>query len=247
MKKPSKIFWKKLLYLFGAILVFLLVIDYIILPLYVSGSERQIPNVIGKQKDEAIKILEDAGLNPIVQTSRFDQKYQKDHVIFQNPSPNRTVKTNRRVYLTISGGEPQIKMPALIGKTIRDATVTLERIGLSIGKIDSIESEFPSGTIVEQQIPQGREIAKGTSVYLKLSVGPQAGMIRVPNLLGKSLFEAESMLKNNSLKLGSRTYINSPSLLPNTVVDQQPSESALIKVGDSVNVVLTQNKFGEKK
>ncbi|MFA5803635.1 MAG: PASTA domain-containing protein [Melioribacteraceae bacterium] len=247
MKKPAKIFWKKLLYLFGAILVFLLVIDYIILPLYVSGSERQIPNVIGKQKDEAIKILEDAGLNPIVQTSRFDQKYQKDHVIFQNPSPNRTVKTNRRVYLTISGGNPQIKMPALIGKTIRDGTVTLERIGLSIGKIDSIESEFPSGTIVEQQIPQGREIAKGTSVYLKLSVGPQAGMIRVPNLLGKSLFEAESMLKNNSLKLGSRTYINSPSLLPNTVVDQQPSESALIKVGDSVNVVLTQNKFGEKK
>ena len=72
-------------------------------------------------------------------------------------------------------------------------------------------------------------------------------MIRVPNLLGKSLFEAESILKNNSLKLGSRTYINSPSLLPNTVVDQQPSESALIKVGDSVNVVLTQNKFGEKK
>jgi serine/threonine-protein kinase len=247
MKKPSKIFWKKLLYFFGGIFVFLLVIDYIILPLYVGGSEHQIPNVIGKQKDEAIKILEDAGLNPIVQTSRFDQKYQKDHVIFQNPSPNMTVKINRRVYLTISGGEPQIQMPSLIGKTIRDATVTLERIGLSIGKIDSIESEFPSGTIVEQQILQGREIAKGTSVNLKLSVGPQAGMIRVPNLLGKSLFEAESILKSNSLKLGSRTYINSPSLLPNTVVDQQPSENALIKVGDSVNVVLTQSKFGEKK
>ena len=72
-------------------------------------------------------------------------------------------------------------------------------------------------------------------------------MIRVPNLLGKSLFEAETLLKSNSLKLGSKTYIHSLSLLPNTVVDQQPSESALIKVGDSVNVVLTQSKFGDNK
>lgn len=247
MKKPSKIFWKKLLYFLGASFVFLLVIDYIILPIYVSGSEHKIPNVIGKQKDEAIKILENAGLNPIVQTSRFDQTYKKNHVIFQNPSSNVTVKSNRRVYLTISGGDPQVKMPFLIGKTIRDATVTLERIGLSIGKIDSIESEFPSGIIVEQQIFQGREIAKGTLVNLKLSVGPQVGMIRVPNLLGKSLYEAESILRNNSLKLGSKTYIHSPSLLPNTVVDQFPSENDLIKIGDGVNVVLTQSKFGEIK
>jgi len=247
MKKPSKIFWKKLLYILGAILVFLLVIDYILLPLYVSGREHQVPNVVGKQKEEAIKILEDAGLNPIVQTSRFDQKYQKDHVIFQNPESNKTVKTNRRVYLTISGGNPQIPMPSLIGKTIRDATITLERVGLTIGKIDSIESEFPAGTVVEQQIFQGREITKGSSVNFKMSVGPQVGMIRVPNLLGKPLFEAESILKNNSLKLGSRTYIHSPSLLPNTVADQQPSENTLIKVGDSVNVVLTQSKLGDKK
>jgi len=247
MKKPSKIFWKKLLLVLGALLVFLFVIDYILLPLYVSGSERQIPNVVGKQKDEAIRILEDAGLSPIVQTSRFDQKYEKDHVIFQNPLPYKTVKTDRRIYLTISGGDPQIKMPSLIGKTIRDATITLERVGLTIGKIDSVESEFPSGTIVEQEILQGREITKGSPVNFKLSVGPQVGMIRVPNLLGKSLFEAESMLKNNSLRLGSRTYIHSPSLLPNTVVDQQPSESTLIKVGDSVNVVLTQSNIGDNK
>ena len=242
MKKPSKIFWKKLLYVFGGILIFLLVIDYIILPLYVSGSEHQIPNVIGKQKDEAIKILEDAGLNPIIQTSRFDQKYQRDHVIFQNPSPNMTVKTNRRVYLTISGGDPQIKMPSLVGKTIRDATVTLERLGLSIGKVDSVESEFPAGIIVEQQFLQGKEISKGSAVNFKLSIGPQVGMVRVPSLFGQTLSEAEKILKDNSLKVGNKVYIFSQNYLPNTVVDQYPSINTLTKIGDSVTVTLTRTK-----
>jgi len=242
MKKPSKIFWKKLLYVFGGILIFLLVIDYIILPLYVSGSEHQIPNVIGKQKDEAIKILEDAGLNPIIQTSRFDQKYQRDHVIFQNPSPNMTVKTNRRVYLTISGGDPQIKMPSLVGKTIRDATVTLERLGLSIGKVDSVESEFPAGIIVEQQFQQGKEISKGLAVNFKLSIGPQVGMVRVPSLFGQTLSEAEKILKNNSLRVGNKVYIFSQNYLPNTVVDQYPSINTLTKIGDSVTVTLTRTK-----
>jgi beta-lactam-binding protein with PASTA domain len=60
--------------------------------------------------------------------------------------------------------------------------------------------------------------------------------------LGKSLRDAENILKENSLKIGLKTFIQSSTLLPNTVVDQQPSENTLVGIGDSVNVVLTQSK-----
>ena len=245
MKLKTKNNLKKIGAIAGAILIFLLIFDYILMPLYVNGKEHNIPNVIGKNKDEAIKILDDAGLNPIVQTSRFDQKYQKDQVVFQKPAPNTSVKTNRRVYLTISGGESTVKMPALISKTIRDAKINLERIGLVLGKIDSVESEFPVNLIVEQQYFNNKELAKGTTVIIKVSIGPKVGMIRVPNLLGKSLSDVEKILKENALKIGAKTFIYSSNLLPNTVVDQLPSENALLKIGDTVNVVLTQSKIGK--
>lgn len=247
MKKPSKKFWKILLVCFIGLIAFLVVLDDVIFPIYVSGKEELIPNVVGKNKDEAIKILEKAGFSPIVETSRYDQKYQKDQVIFQKPNANTIVKINRRIYLTISGGEPMIKMPSLITKSFREAQLTLERTGLNLGKVDSVESEFPVNTIVEQQYFEGKEIAKGTSVNLKVSIGPKVGMIRVPNLLGKSLVNAESILRNISLKIGNKTFINSPTLLPNTIVDQQPTENSLVNLGDSVNVVLTQTKFGDKR
>jgi len=243
MKLKTKNILIKIGVVAGAILIFLLIFDYILMPIFVSGREHIIPNVVGKNKEEAIKVLNDAGLNPIVQTSRFDQKYQKDQVIFQKPAPNITVKTNRRIYLTVSGGEATVKMPSLISKTIRDAQINLERIGLVLGKIDSVESEFPVNLIVEQQYIDNREIAKGTSVNVKVSIGPKVGMIRVPNLLGKSLSDAEKILLGNTLKIGSKTFIFSANLLPNTVVDQQPSENTLLKIGDNVNVVLTQSKI----
>jgi serine/threonine-protein kinase len=245
MKLKTKNNLRKIGIIAGAILIFLLIFDYILMPLYISGREHNIPNVIGKNKDEAIKILDDTGLNPIVQTSRFDQKYQKDQVVFQKPAPNTSVKTNRRVYLTISGGESTVKMPALISKTIRDAKINLERIGLVLGKIDSVESEFPVNLIVEQQYFNNKELAKGTTVNIKVSIGPKVGMIRVPNLLGKSLSDVEKILKENALKIGAKTFIYSSNLLPNTVVDQLPSENALLKIGDTVNVVLTQSKIGK--
>jgi beta-lactam-binding protein with PASTA domain len=242
MKMPNKNFWKKLLVLVVISIAILFFIDYVLLPFYVSGTESKVPDVIGKNKDEAIKILLDAKFNPIVQTSRFDQKYQKDRVIFQKPEANVVVKENRRVYLTISGGDPMIRMPSLISKTLRDATLSIERLGLIVGKIDSIESEFPSNIIVAQQYGEGKDIAKGTTVNLKISIGPKVGMVRVPNLLTKSLSEAENILKANSLRLGNKIYIYSSSFLPNTIADQEPSQDTLVKIGDSVNVVLYRSK-----
>jgi serine/threonine-protein kinase len=242
MKTPTKKFWYKLLILVVIFFAVLFFIDNVLLPYYVSGTESKVPNVIGKNKDEAIKILRDANFNPIVQTSRFDQKYQKNQVIFQKPEADVIVKENRRIYLTISGGDPMIRMPSLISKTLRDATLSLERLGLIVGKIDSVESEFPANIIVEQQYIEGREIAKGSTINLKISIGPKIGMVRVPNLLLKSLSEAENILKSNSLRLGNKIYIYSSSFLPNTIADQEPSEDTLVKIGDSVNVVLYRSK-----
>jgi serine/threonine-protein kinase len=225
-----------------ALFIILLIIDTFILPYYVSAEELKVPNVVGMNKDQAIRVLSEMNLNPVIQTSRYDERFGKDQVIFQKPLSNTNVKENRRIYLTVSGGVQTVTMPFLINKTVRDAQINLERIGLVLNQIEEVESELPPNFIVEQQYLEGKELPKGTLVWIKVSVGPKIGMVRVPNILGKSFVEAENILRGVSLRIGLRTYIHSNSLLPNTVVDQQPSENSLVSVGDSVNVVLTLNK-----
>ncbi|OGU58251.1 MAG: hypothetical protein A2V66_03400 [Ignavibacteria bacterium RBG_13_36_8] len=222
------------------LLVFVLIFDKILMPWYVSESEEPVPNVIGLNKDEAIRILKESNLSPILGEPRYDMHIPKDYVIFQKPNPGIIVKENRRVYLFISGGEPLIKIPSLVGKTFRDAKVTIERLGLTLGDVQEIRSEFQANTVVEQEPAESESRAKGTTINLKISVGPRIGMIRVPNILAKSLRDAESILRRNSLRLGKINYLESPTLLPNTIIDQYPSEDKLVSVGDSVDVVVTK-------
>lgn len=242
MKFISKSTLNKILLYGISLVVTIIIIDSIILPYYVSGSELKVPNVIGKHKEEAIRILKELNLVPIINTSRYDEKYEKDYVIFQKPLPGTYVKEKRKIYLTISGGLQTVKMPFLLSKSVRDAQIILQKLGLVLDSLEQIESDFPPNTIGEQQYPEGKELPVGTKVKLKVSIGQSIGKIRVPNLIGKSLIEAEKLLKSYSLKIGLRTYIYSKSLLPNTIVDQEPAENTLLNAGDSVNVVVTLNK-----
>ncbi|MGK9369011.1 PASTA domain-containing protein [Melioribacter sp. Ez-97] len=231
---------KSSLIILGFVVLFF-VIDKIIMPYVVSADEYKVPDVVGLHKNEAVEILKNSKLEPIINRSRYDERYPKDHVIFQNPKPKTIVKEGRKIYLTVSGGLQKVQMPFLINKSVRDARITLERMGLQIDTLIEVESELPVGTIAEQEYTEGSFIPVGTKVKLKVSIGPQIGKVRVPRLIGKSLSEAEAILKRNSLRVGLKTYIHSSNYLPNTVVDQQPSENSLISVGDSVNVVLIQN------
>jgi len=224
------------------IIVFFLVVDIFIMPSIVEAPEVEMPNVLGINKDDAMKILTELNLTPIEVGPRYDSRFKENEVIFQKPYEGVMVKENRRVYIHISGGEPLIQMPKLVNKTLRDAKITLERIGLHLGEIEETRSELPNGTIVKQEFDFGFKLEKGDSVDLSISVGPQIGMIRVPSLIAKSEKEVEKILRRNNLMLGKKTYITSPTLLPNTIISQYPSQDALVSIGDSVDVVIAKNK-----
>jgi len=238
----------KKLAIIGAILIatgvaaFFLMNEYI-MPSIVAADEVELPNVVGLNKADAIRRLIALGLTPREVGPRYDSRYEKDVVIFQNPYSGTTVKVNRRIYIHISSGEPLIKMPHVINKTLRDARVNIERIGLVVGEVEEIRSEMPLGTVVQQQYLYEHKLEKGTTVDLKISVGPQLGMVRVPDLIGKSVKEAGRILNRSNLKLGEKSYIASPTLLPNTIISQTPSQDFLLNIGESVDIVISKSEL----
>lgn len=223
-----------------AILAFIL--DVIIMPLYVKSEEIQVPEVIGLSKEEASEILNDNDLVASFETTRYSEKIPRDHVIFQKPYAGSFVKKNRRIVLHVSGGNLLKRMPDLFEKSVRDAQITIERMGFEISEIEEVKSELPANTIVEQYPSAGINLSKGSKIKLMVSIGPNKGMVRVPDLLGMSLKEATSTLEENSLEIGILTYEASRNLLPNTIISQYPSKNSLIEVGDSIDLFITKNQ-----
>lgn len=238
LEKPRN---KKILYWVGGIIVFILIMDNIILPWYVSSPEVKVPKVVGMTEQEAVRVLKDADLSPIVSDTTFDENFPKGSVIVQKPMNGDNVKTGRRVYVFISGGEPLVSVPILKGRSIKEAKLSLERVGLKVGQVNELPSENPKYVIFDQQYAAGTSIRKGESVGVSVSIGVIAeGEIDVPDLIGKSLAEAEKLLAVDSLKVGKVNYQNSFSLLPNTILDQYPSKGNKVNKGTVVDLFVTK-------
>lgn len=235
--KPKKLF----AYLFAFFIV-IFFLNRIFLPWLVSSDPIIVPNVIGMEKEKAKEILIEKGLKPIEVGQRFDNKIPFNHILFQRPHEGSKVKPNRRIYIYVSGGEEQISMPRLIGRSIREAKIILNRLGLNISSIKEIESDENVGTVIGQQFSEGTKLYKNDYVYLTISIGPQMGKVKVPNLISKSLKEAELLLREFNLFIGQRTYITSNSLLTNTVIDQYPAPDNLVELGDSIDVVISKSR-----
>jgi eukaryotic-like serine/threonine-protein kinase len=233
-------FVRKILFYLAGLIVVILIFDIFIFPWYISSPEVTVPDVKGKTEQEAFEILEDANLTPVISDTTYDIKLPKGSIVLQKPNPGEVVKEGRRVYLFISGGEPVVSVPNLKGRSIRDAKLSLERLGLKLGRIEEIPSTHPKDMIFDQQFAEGTKLKKGESVNVYISIGAGTGEIVVPDLIGKSLAEAERVLADSSLRVGKINYQRSFSLLPNTVLDQYPSKGNRINQGDAVDLFVTK-------
>lgn len=72
--------------------------------------------------------------------------------------------------------------------------------------------------------------------------------VNVPNVVGKDVLEGEKALDHDGLNMRRRATRYSPSTKPNTILDQSPHAGEIVKVGQTVAVVVsrTSAKEGEE-
>jgi len=232
-------FARNTLFVILGLIVFIILLDNVIMPWYVSSAETTVPKVIGKSEEEAISLLEGEGFEPMISDTSYGIDYPKGVIFLQKPDAGKVVKRGRTVYLFLSGGEKVVYVPSLKGKSIVDAKFALERIGLKLGRVERIPSGQPEDMIFDQQYAAGTPLKQGGNVGIIVSAGRGGGSIIVPDLVGKSLTDAKLILSDSSLTVGKINYQPSATLLPNTILDQYPSSGNKLNVGDPVDLFVT--------
>ena len=234
-------FVRRLLYFCAIIVLLFLLIDAFLLPWYVDSPETVVPDVVGMKDTDAIELLQNSGFEPLVIDTTYGESYPEGIIFLQKPPEKKIVKVGRKIYLFVSGGAHQISVPQLIGKTMLDAKFALERIGLKLGRVTQLPSDKPKDMIFDQQFVEGTTLSKGQTVNISVSAGRSGGSIVVPNLIGKSLEQAESILTSKSLLIGKINFQISQTLLPNTVLDQYPSSGNKLNPGEKVDLFVTKS------
>ncbi len=233
---------KKTFLWIAVLLILFIATNDFLLPWYVNrGGILTVPAVVGMQFEQAKQMLDSLGLEGRKGDVRMDRDHPEGVVIMQNPVSGSEVKSGRRVYLTVSGGEIMMTVPNLRGKTLRNATFALEREGLKLGAIEYQPSEeFPANTVIDQRVPVGAKVKRDVYVGVVVSQGLVAQSVTVPDVTGKTLAEATTVLTSSGLKPGNITYVPSADLLPNTVVDQYPRVGEMVESGRAIDLILVQ-------
>lgn len=147
----------------------------IVLTVSAGANGIDVPDVIGSTEAEGTVTLTNAGFK-VLRKDEFSTEFPKGQIINQSPEGNSIAALESEVTIVISKGtsDVQVRMPEVLGKTKEAAISTIEASNLVVGQIDeSYSSEYPEGQICYQNYNAGSNIAEGTVVDLKISIGSE--------------------------------------------------------------------------
>jgi len=222
------------------------------------GKSLEVPDLRGMQLEEMIETIEDMNLRYIITDSIYTDSVPKGTVYLQNPPAGFKVKRNRKIFITMNPwGIEMVKMPNLIEKNFREAQNDLRSLELEVGTIEyrSDGGETYDRVLVQRfegkNIAAGTQIPKHSSIDLVLSErqlleGEESNML--PNLLGKTMEQAQRTTKNAFLSLGYTQYDNSVRTSQDSaraqVYKQSPTYTpeTPVAIGSNINIWLTVDK-----
>lgn len=123
----------------------------------------EVPVVAGKTEQEAVRLIQEAGLSATVSPERINSvDVPKGSVAVQTPSSG-LVERGGTVTLTISDGPRMVQVPSYVGKQADTAREELERLGFRV-EVNEILGGF-FGT-VRAQDPAGGTAPEGSVIKL---------------------------------------------------------------------------------
>jgi serine/threonine-protein kinase len=141
-----------------------------------------VPNVVGKNVDDAQKELRDQKLSSDVKRVTHPTA-PVDTVISQDPAAEETIDENSTVTLTVSAGAEAKQIPFdIVNKPVGEVTTTLQRLGFKVVAEDRPNDTIVKGNVVDSDPKPGNDAPIGSTVTLFVSSGPAP--VAVPPVAG---------------------------------------------------------------
>ena len=208
-----------------------------------SGAETKVPDLVGLETARARGTLEEVGFTPVVDREIYSPDFGEGRITEQRPSAGKVLRKGRKVWLTASLGLRKSETPNLVGLSYRQAGIALDRGGLSVGSVSRLHhATVARGKVIAQDPPFGTDCAEGTRVDLLVSLGPPPAAWVLPDLTGRPSREVASLLERHGIRVGEKTVLRDPSVLPQTVLEHDPPAGSRVESDQEVDLVVSSRR-----
>lgn len=202
------------------------------------------PEVTLWNVDEAVKRMDDAGLNSKLDYVDSDE-YAEDTVISQEFPEGEALPKNKLVTLRVAKGLPEtenemIAVPSVEGETLEKARELLLESQLFIQIVSEDSEGKPYGTILRQDLA-GSSAKKNSTICVVVDRGEE--VIRMPDLKLKSKEEAEKILGSYGIKIEYR-YEETNDYAEDLILGQSIAVGTKLSKGDTLVLTLSKYDYG---
>ncbi|MDH4279312.1 MAG: PASTA domain-containing protein, partial [Acidimicrobiia bacterium] len=176
-------------------------------------------------------------------SERYLDGTEPGQILSQQPSPGFKLQAGESVAIEVSLGPVLHAVPEITGRTLDDATATIEAMDLVVGTVGQVNDEDVPASVVMEATVDGRpvkvadEYVTGTVIDLVVSSGPEART--VPNLVGSTQGQAETQLEDRGLAINV-TQDYSETVPEGDIISTSPAAGAEVARGTTVTVVVSQ-------
>ncbi len=209
------------------------------------GETVTVPNFQGLDLKSASELLVRRDLTYEVLDSVYSNDFPPNHIVTQFPLPNSKVKVSRKIHFVINANiATTAAIPNIIGSSLSNAQQQLESFGFKIGKVTHVSHAMSNqvlgisldGVELSESDLKGNIVAKKNQP-IDITVANGIGKIdlKMPQLIGKPLDEAEVYLLGLNLRIRKIHWISSQKEY-GTVLNQKPLSKEEIKINQSVDI-----------
>ncbi|MFH1824095.1 MAG: PASTA domain-containing protein [Candidatus Firestonebacteria bacterium] len=217
----------------------IIVSGYMTMVYLLKGKQVIVPDVKGRQIDEARKFCLTKELYIKKSGEKFDENIPEGYISSQDPLAGEYVKQGRTIFITISRGLKMVTVPDLKEESVREAKIRLFQNNLTVGSYSKVHSkDVSSGLIITQNPPPNLSVKRNTTVNLLISTGEKEKSYIMPNLVQKKFSLIKRALIKASLPIKTVNYVYQEGLDKDIIVEQFPLAGARIKKGDSVTLTV---------
>ena len=201
-----------------------------------GSDEIEVPRFVGKTLEQAQSEAEAIGLAIQEGDLVFSPDQEEGLIASQNPVEGAKVTKGKVITVNISKGKKDGVVPKIEGMDYEEAKAYLESFGFKMGPGVTVESHLPKGVIVSQSIPYGTAAKSGTEINVEISDGKGKEMVKVPNLIGRTPDEANSLLSAAGLSTsGNVVYEEVADMAQNLIFWQGIAADTEVEKGTAVD------------
>ncbi len=173
-------------------------------------------------------------------TNVYDADKPIDIILSQNPQPSeKKIKEGSTIQITVNSEETTLNLPNVDGRTKDDAVQKVKSVNLVPEVLMVLDNQTAEGYVKQTYPAAGAKVTIGSPVKIYVSKKAGEAKVEVPNLVGLTLSEAQTKLREVGLNYDGYSYMPS-TVAKDKIVAQNPLRGAKVNKDTNVKVILSE-------